>query len=102
MRRAIEAWTDARLDELAAALEPLPTKVAALETAVEHLKHLAAALEPTFAQIAVLSASVDRLTDENRALRAELAASQRQLIQIGWGLLAAMLGAAGALMVALI
>jgi hypothetical protein len=49
-----------------------------------------------------LTAAVDRLSDENVALRAELAATQRQLIQIGWGLFAALLGAAAALMAALI
>lgn len=102
MRRTAEEWTDPRLDELAAALDPLPTKVAVLSTAVEHLKDMGATLEPLLAQVAVLSASVDRLTDENRVLREELAASQRQLIQIGWGLVAAMLGAAAALIVALI
>jgi hypothetical protein len=101
MRRTAEEWTDARLDELAAELEPLPTKVAVLDAAVEYLKELATTLEPLLAQVAVLNASVERLADENRVLREELAASQRQLTQIGWGLVAAMLAAAAALIVAL-
>jgi hypothetical protein len=54
------------------------------------------------AQIAVLAATVDRLADENRALREELAATQRQLLQIAWGLVAALLGAAAALVATLI
>jgi hypothetical protein len=76
--KSVAAWTDERLDDLAVALAPLP------------------------ADVAVLKATVDRLSDENRALRAELAATQRQLIQIGWGLFAALLGAAAALTAALI
>jgi hypothetical protein len=42
------------------------------------------------------------LADENRALRAELAATQQQLLQIAWGLVAALLGAAAALIAALV
>jgi methylaspartate ammonia-lyase len=53
-------------------------------------------------QLAVLTAAVDRLADENRVLRTELAATQRQLIQIAWGLVAALLGAAAALTATLI
>jgi len=53
-------------------------------------------------QIAVLAATVERLADENRALRAELATMQRQLLQVAWGLVAALLGGAGALIAALI
>src|ERR671936_167972 len=90
-------WTDARLDHLAAALEPVPTQVAVLSAAVQRLESLTIALEALPAQVAVLSATVERLADENRGLRDELAATQRQLIQIGWGLVAAVLGAAAAL-----
>lgn len=102
MHEPVVAWTDARLDDLAASLVPLPAEVAALRTAVEHLDHVATELEPTPSRIAVLTATVDRLSDENHVLRAELAATQRQLIQIGWGLFAALLGAAAALTAALI
>jgi hypothetical protein len=42
------------------------------------------------------------LTDENRTLRAELAATQRQLMQIAWGLVSALIGAASAVIVALL
>jgi hypothetical protein len=99
MGKAVAHWTDGRLNDLAAALEPVPAQVAVLDATVGHL---AAVLEPVPTQLAVLSATVDRLTDENRGLRAELATTQRQLLQIAWGLVAALLGGAGALVAALI
>ena len=102
MAKPVAEWTDARLNDLAAALVPVPAKVVALDAAVAHLNHVAAELEPMPSELAVLTAAVDRLTDENRALRAELAATQRQLLQIAWGLVAALLGAAAALSATLI
>jgi hypothetical protein len=102
MGKAVAQWTDARLNDLAAALEPVPTQVAMLEATVRHFDHLAAALEPMPAQVAVLTATVDRLADENRALREELAATQRQLLQIAWGLVAALIGATTAVIAALV
>jgi hypothetical protein len=76
--KAVAYWSDKRLDDLAAALEPLP------------------------ARVAVLEATVDRLVEENRGLREELVAIQRQLLQVAWLLVGAMLGGAGALLAALI
>jgi hypothetical protein len=102
MAKAVEEWTDARLDHLAAALEPVPVRLAELDATVDHVRQLAVQLAPMPAQIAVLAATVDRLADENRALREELAATQRQLLQIAWGLVAALLGAAAALLATLI
>ena len=99
MGRAVNQWTDARLNDLADALEPVPVQVAVLDATV---KHLAAALEPVPSELAVLAATVDRLTDENRILRAELSSTQRQLLQVAWGLVAALLGAAAALVAAMI
>jgi hypothetical protein len=99
MGRAVTQWTDARLNDLADVLEPVPVQVAVLDATVTHM---AAAFEPMPAQIAVLAAAVDRLTDENRALRTELASTQRQLLQIAWGLVAALVGASAALVTALI
>jgi hypothetical protein len=78
MRKAAGEWTDARLDAFAAALDSLP------------------------AQVAVLAAAVDRLAEENRVLREELGATQRQLLQIGWGLVAALVGATAAVITALL
>jgi hypothetical protein len=102
MAKATAHWTDQRLDEFAAALGPVPVQVAVLEATVERLDHLAAAMEPVPAQLAVLTAAADRLADENRALRDELAATQRQLLQIAWGLVAALMGAAAAIIVELV
>jgi hypothetical protein len=78
MAKAVAHWSDERLDDLAAALEPVP------------------------ARVAVLEALVDRLMEENRVLRAELATTQRQLLQVAWLLVGALVGGAGALLAALI
>jgi hypothetical protein len=78
MTKAVAHWSDERLDDLAAALEPLP------------------------ARVAVLEAIVERLVEENRALRNDLLTIQRQLLQVAWLLVGAMLGGAGALVAALI
>jgi hypothetical protein len=102
MGKTTAHWTDERLDEFAAALEPLPVQVAVLGATVEHLDHVAAAMEAVPAQLAVLTAAAERLADENRALRDELAATQRQLLQIAWGLVAALVGAGAALIAALV
>ena len=99
MGRPVTQWTDERLNDLADALEPIPVQVAVLDATV---RHLAVALEPVPSELAVLAATVDRLTDENRTLRAELSATQRQLLQVAWGLVAALLAAAAALVAATI
>jgi hypothetical protein len=78
MAKAVAHWSDERLDDLAAALEPIP------------------------ARVAVLEATVARLVEENRALRGELAIIQRQLLQVAWLLVGAVLGGASALVAALI
>jgi hypothetical protein len=99
MAKAVGQWTDRRLDDLAAALEPVPAQVAVLDATVQHL---VAAMDPVPAQLAALTAIVERLADDNRALRGDLATTQRQLFQMAWGLVAALLGGAGALLAALI
>jgi prefoldin subunit 5 len=101
MSKAAQEWSDARLNDLAATLEPVPKEVALLTQAVEHLDDLAHTLQPLPTQVAVVAASVERLTDENRELRQELAALQHQLVQMAWGLVAAFVGAAAALISAL-
>jgi len=102
MRKTAGEWTDARLNDLADALEPIPAQVAALTATVEHLRHVCTELEPVPTQLAVLSAALERLADENRGLREELGARQRVQIQIAWGLVAALVGAAAALITALV
>jgi hypothetical protein len=99
MGKAVAEWTDGRLDDLAASLEPVPRQVAVLEATVERL---ATTLEPVPAQLAVLAATVERVVEENRALRTDLATTQRQLLQVAWALVAALLGGAGAVIAALI
>jgi hypothetical protein len=78
MAKAVGHWSDERLDDLAAAVEPIP------------------------ARVAVLEAIVERLAEENHALRIELTVTQRQLLQVSWILVGALLGGAGALLAALI
>jgi hypothetical protein len=102
MGNVVEQWTDARLNGLAAALEPVPKQVAALGATVEHLHDVAVQLAPVPAQLAALAVTVDRLADENRVLREELAATERQLLQIAWGLVAALVAASAALLAALV
>jgi hypothetical protein len=102
MTKAASQWTDARLNELAAAVQDVPTQLAVLSATVAHFENLAAETEPMRAQIAVLTASVDHLANENRVLRSELAAVQGQLVQISWALVAALLGAGTAVIAALI
>ena len=102
MAKAVQEWTDARLNDLAGAVEPVPSQLAMLGASVTHFERVATQLEPVPAQLAVLAASVERLTDENRVLRAELAAAQLQLLQVSWGLVAALIGAAAAVASALL
>ena len=102
MGKTTAHWTDERLDEFAAALEPVSVQVAVLDATVKHLEHLAAGMEVVPAQLAVLTAATDRLADDNRALREQLAATQRQLLQIAWGLVAALVGATAALIAELV
>jgi hypothetical protein len=85
MRRQVEEWTDARLDDMAAAMTPVPAQVAVLGAAVEDLER-----------------AVDRLSSENAALRDELAALQRQLLQIAWAMVAALVSATMAVLTALV
>jgi hypothetical protein len=102
MTKAAPEWTDARLNDLAAALQDVPTQLAVLSASITHFEQHAAETEPMRAQLAVLTAGVDHLANENRALRAELAAIQLQLVQISWALVAALLGAGTAVIAALI
>jgi hypothetical protein len=99
MGKGVAEWTDRRLNDLAAALEPVPARVAALEATVDHLT---VELDSAPADLAVLAAAVDRLAEENRMLRAELATTQRYLLQESFAFLAALLGAAGAIIAALL
>ena len=98
MARPAQQW-DERLNDLASALEPIPTRVAVLESTLGHWE---AELESVPARLAVLAATVTRLAEENHALHLELAATQRYLVQMSCGFVVATLGAAGAIIAALI
>ena len=102
MSRAVEEWNDERLNDLAATLQPIPTQVAMLTAGVAHLDHAVTQIQPVPAQIAVLAAGMEQLAGENRALRTELAAVHRQIIQISWALVAALLGASAVIVNALV
>jgi hypothetical protein len=50
------------------------------------LDDLAAALRPLPAQMARNTEAIERLSNDMREMRADMSAMQRQLTQIGWGL----------------
>jgi hypothetical protein len=99
MSKAVGEWTNRRLDDMAAALEPVPARVAVLEARVDHLT---AQLDSVPAQTAVLAATAERLAEDNRLLRVELATMQGHLLQMSCALVAALLGGAAAIIAALI
>jgi hypothetical protein len=80
---AVEAWTDERLDDLAASLRPLPAEVARLSEEVAR----------SSVQIAANSAQIANNTEELRRIRQDLLALHRMLAQIGWVLAFAVLAA---------
>jgi hypothetical protein len=85
----MEAWTDERLDDLAATLRPLPVEVAKIAEAVDRLT-------------AEVKTMREESGNDSRDLRGDLAQSQRQITQIGWGLVVAFVGMVGALIIALL
>jgi hypothetical protein len=72
----VEAWTDERLDDLAASLRPLPAEVARLSE-----------------QLASNNAQLASNTEELRLIRQDLLALHRMLAQIGWAFAFAVLAA---------
>src|SRR3954463_10651470 len=102
MAKAVEEWSDERLNDLAATLQPVPAQVAMLTASVAHLDHLTSQLQPVPAQLAVLAAGMEELAGENHALRAELAAVPRQLVPISWSFVAALIGVAAGIVGAVI
>jgi ribosomal protein L29 len=123
----VEAWTDERLDDLAATLRPLPAQMArnteALERIADEIATLRADNRAEFAalrgemgavrgesgaEIASLRADTRAefasLRADTRAefasLRADLSAFHRQIAQIGWGMATAVIGLLIALIIA--
>jgi Holliday junction resolvasome RuvABC endonuclease subunit len=76
----VEAWTDERLDDLAASLRPLPAQMARVEERLESMDH-----------------RLEHLTEEMRLMRSEMrqdmSALQRQFAQQGWAMAIALIGA---------
>ena len=85
----MDTWTDQRMDDLARALAPVPSKLAELQEAVDHLETDVGALRGEF-------------NGETLALRQQLWETQRQLVQIAWGLVAALIAAIVALIAAVV
>ena len=85
----MDTWTDERIDDLAHTLAPVPSKLAELAEAVDHLETDVRALRGEF-------------SGETLALRQQLWEAQRQLVQIAWGLVAALIAAVVALIAAVI
>jgi hypothetical protein len=81
----LEAWTDERLDDLAATLRPLPTELARNTAAIDRLVE-----------------EMSSMRTDLHALRSDHSASQRQIAQIGWALSAALIGVIIALIVAVV
>jgi hypothetical protein len=92
----LEAWTDERLDDLAAALRPLPAQMARNTEAIERLT------EETRSLRADMRADMSAMRDDLAALRSDFTASQRQIAQIGWALSTALVGVLIALIVAVV
>jgi septal ring factor EnvC (AmiA/AmiB activator) len=88
----LEAWTDERLNDLAATLRSLQTDVGEIKIG----------LAKVTADVANLTEAVNHLIEDNRAIRANLAALHRQIAQIGWGLSGALVGVLIALIVAVV
>lgn len=88
----MEAWTDERLDDLAATLRPLPGEAArnteAIERATEEMRFMRADLSTMRADLA--------------AFRSDFSASQRQMAQIGWAMATSLVGVIIAAVVAVI
>jgi nitrogen fixation/metabolism regulation signal transduction histidine kinase len=73
--RFVDAWTDERLDDLAATLRPLP------------------------AQMARNTDAIERMSEDMREMRTEMRAMHRQFALIGWTMSFSLIGALVALMI---
>jgi hypothetical protein len=93
---AIERWTDDRLDDLAAALRPLPGQVAQLAVGVDRMTVELGALRDEVRE------DMRDLREDHRSSRGEFSQLQRQIAQIGWALVGAFSAAMIALIIALV
>lgn len=81
----MEAWTDERLDDLAATLRPLPERMARVEERLEGIER-----------------RLDDLIEEMRLMRQDMSAMQRQFAQQGWAMSFALVGAVVALIISVV
>jgi chromosome segregation ATPase len=88
----LEAWTDERLDDLAATLRPLPAQMARNTEAIERVTE----------ELRSMRADMSAMRSDLGALRADFSASQRQIAQIGWTMATALVGVLIALIVAVV
>jgi hypothetical protein len=58
MAKTVEQWTDARLNDLASVLGPVPTQLAMLSLTVSQVERVTTELEPVPAKLAALTATV--------------------------------------------
>lgn len=102
----MEAWTDNRLDDLAATLRPLPQEVARIGGAVEGLTEETRSMREDMrsmrADMRSMREDIRSVGDDMRSMREDQSAFQRQLAQIGWSLAGALAAAMFALVIALI
>jgi hypothetical protein len=84
----MDAWTDERLDDLAATLRPLPAQMARNTEAIERITE----------DIRAMRGDMTAMRADMAALRSDFSSSQRQIAQIGW----AMATAVVALLIALV
>jgi hypothetical protein len=90
-----EAWTDDRLDDLAAALRPVPAQLARNTEEIERLTDELRDFREEMRE------DMRGFREDMRAMRADFSAMQRQLAQIGWGMAGVLVTALVALIVAL-
>jgi lysozyme family protein len=84
----MDAWTDERLDDLAASLRPLPAQMARNTEAIERITE----------DIRAMRGDMTAMRADMAALRSDFSSSQRQIAPIGW----AMATAVVALLIALV
>jgi predicted nucleic acid-binding Zn-ribbon protein len=100
----VEAWTDERMDDLAAALRPLPAQMARNTEAIERLSEEIREIRGEFREIREeMRGDRQSFREEMREMRTEMhagfASLQRQLTLIGWSMAFSVIGATVAVII---
>ena len=102
----MEAWTDSRLDDLAATLRPLPQEVARLGGIVdgiaEETRSMREDMRSMREDMRSMREDMRSMRGEMLSMRQDQSAFQRQLAQIGWSLAGALAAALFAVVLALL